>query len=111
MKKNKMRLIAILLTLVLLMGTLISFAETLEEKYGENPVVTIEFDTAENPESTEEPAETDAPDTTEEPVGTENPDTTEMPESTEAPESGEGLATFPIDNSTVLQDGEYVPAD
>ena len=32
-KKNMMRLIAILLTLVLLMGTLISFAETAEENF------------------------------------------------------------------------------
>ena len=39
-KKNMMRLIAILLTLVLLMSTLISFAETAEEPSGENPVVT-----------------------------------------------------------------------
>ena len=35
MKKNMMRLIAILLTLVLLMSTLISFAETAEETSGE----------------------------------------------------------------------------
>ena len=35
-KKNMMRLIAMLLTLVLLMGTLISFAETAEETSGEN---------------------------------------------------------------------------
>ena len=128
MKKNMMRLIAILLTLVLLMSTLISFAETAEEPSGENPVATTEPDAAESPKTTEEPEVpidpevTDEPEATAEPEATEESETIVDPEMTEEPETDvepmpidesaeDELTTSPVDNSTTLPDGEYVPTN
>ncbi len=113
-KKNMMRLIAILLTLVLLMSTLISFAETAEETSGENPVVTTEPDATENTKTTEEPEVPIDPEVTEEPETIVDPEMTEEPETDVEPmpidESAEDeLTTSPVDNSTTLPDGEYVP--
>ena len=127
-KKNMMRLIAILLTLVLLMSTLISFAETAEEPSGENPVATTEPDAAESPKTTEEPEVpidpevTDEPEATAEPEATEESETIVDPEMTEEPETDvepmpidesaeDELTTSPVDNSTTLPDGEYVPTN
>ena len=101
---------------------------TEEHEVPTDPEVTDEPETTDDPEANTEPEETVGPEETIEPEETVEPEATEEtetivdPEMTEEPETDvepmpidesaeDELTTSPVDNSTTLPDGEYVPTN
>ena len=96
--------------------------ETAEPEATADPEVTVEPETIVEPEVTVESEETIEPEETVEPEATEETETIVDPEMTEEPETDvepmpidesaeDELTTSPVDNSTTLPDGEYVPTN
>lgn len=127
MKNTKLRMIALLLTLVMLLAAFPVLADSqtpmlttevpveatpeasVVPETSIEPEASIEPETSIEPEASVEPETSIEPEVSVAPEVTAEPEATEAPAATEEP-ADEGMTTSPVDNSTSLPDGEYVPS-
>lgn len=112
MKKNLLRTLCALLILVLLLGAFAGLALSESDPGAELPLEIV-FATAMKAlagegEIAAENAEIEMPAAGEAPAASEEPAAPEEPAATEKP-ADDGMTTSPVDSSTTLSDGEYVP--